>query len=1160
MTRILVVEGSAHRPGLIAERLRHAGFEVVCSASAQDALRFAAVEPFQLVITDWSLSDGTGLDLCRALSSPSNGDTHPLPVLLNATLNNATEVLDGLAAGAAGYIADDLPTEALVSRIQNVLESGFVHNGVRTSGTDSGHDLSVKVHDRDFQLKATREQLLSVLVSTLDDLARANQRHAKELERTREVELKWRDSEAMYESLVDTLPMNLYRKDRAGRVTFSNRRYCESRAANSGELLGKTDYDLFPKELADKYTADDRQVMETGEIFEATESHVSPSGEKRYAHVLKARVVDAAGRVIGTQGIFWDVTEHQRAEEALNRERLLLRALMDNLPDNIFFKDRDGRYLRVNRAMAERLGLKDPSDAVGRRGEDFFPPDYAARIRAADEHVVRTGLSVIAQEELVTWSDGTQRWVLITRMPWFDENGEITGCFGVSHNITDQKRAQQAMQEARDAAQAASAAKSNFLANMSHEIRTPMNAIIGMTELVLDTSLNAQQRDYLTMVQESSEALLAVINDILDFSKIEAGKMELDCRPFQLREVLGDTLKALSVRANRDLLELTHHVSPNVPEFLVGDAGRLRQIIVNLVGNAIKFTERGEILLDVSLDEDDVVTESDDDSTVDAEASATVTVALKFLVRDTGIGIPRDKLTKIFDAFEQADNSMARRFEGTGLGLAITSRLVEMMQGHIWVESEIGSGSTFYFSADFQLCDIMHAGPQINTTSLAGRRVLIVDDNATNRRILDEILRNWMMEPKLADGAVTAIRELEAATTQQRPFDLILTDANMPDVDGFTLVEQLRQRPELAGQVIMMLTSGGRPEDLARCTALSIASYLLKPLKQSELFDAIVEVLGVSDVEDESSVSPDRMSQHHCALQILLAEDSKVNQKLALALLQKWGHHITVANNGLEAVKAAEQGGIDVILMDVQMPECDGHQATQMIRQSEATRGGHVPIIAMTAHALKGDEERCLAAGMDSYLTKPIRAPLLFAKLSDICERVSQDPRRKPASPDSNSSHQGNDSDQAAAATSTVKDSARALEPIVAESLRDSALSCGATRLQESHYINWREALDVMGGDRDLLQEIAGTILVECPEQFAALHRALEVRDRATARRAAHTILGNMRAICANAVMQQASVVEQLSKSGDFEGLVAPLQELETMAAAVYAEIKAELE
>lgn len=1124
MTRILVVEGSQHRPGMIAERLRQAGFDVVCSASALDARRLADVETFGLVITDWHLPDGSGLELCRRLTETDR--VVPLPVLLNASLNDATEVLDGLAAGAAGYIADDLPVDALVTRVQNVIESGFVHNGLMTTGTgEAGHDISMNVQGRDFQMKATREQLLSVLVSTLDDLARANRRHARELERRRDAEQKLRDSEAMYESLVDTLPMNLYRKDRAGRVTFTNRRYCELRGVTPAEMIGKTDYDMFPPELADKYTADDREVMETGEVFEDTESHVTPNGEKRYAHVLKTRVVDASGRVLGTQGIFWDVTARHRAEEALNRERLLLRALMDNLPDNIFFKDREGRYLRVNRAMAERLGLKDPSEVVGRCGEEFFPPDYAARIRASDDFVLRTGQSVIGQEELVKWSDGSERWVLITRMPWFDENGEITGCFGVSHNITDQKRAQQAMQEARDAAQAASAAKSNFLANMSHEIRTPMNAIIGMTELVLDTPLTPTQRDYLSMVQESGEALLGVINDILDFSKIEAGKMELDLRPFQLREVVGDTLKALGFRANRDQLELTHHLDVDVPEFLIGDALRLRQIVVNLVGNAIKFTERGEIVLDVSLAKSDDILRLPEDS-----PTAKAHVCLHFSVRDTGIGIPRDKLTKIFDAFEQADNSMARRFEGTGLGLAITSRLVEMMQGQIWVESEIGIGSIFHFTAVFAVSDLAHVGPQTNTTSLAGRRVLVVDDNSTNRRILDEILRNWLIEPTLAEGAVAAIRELEQAAAGGRPFDLILTDANMPEVDGFMLVEELRKRPHLSRNVIMMLTSGGHAQDLTRCTTLNIASYLLKPVKQSELFDAIVEVLGVSEVEDDKSDHSDRFAKHARELHVLLAEDSKVNQKLALALLQKWGHRVTVANNGLEAVQAAERGGFDVILMDVQMPECDGLQATQLIRQHERQAGTHVPIIAMTAHALKGDEERCLASGMDAYLTKPIRAPLLFAKLEEICLRGT-------------SEHRVTSVDQTPQTT-------------VAPSTPSPAVAASTDKVT---LVDWQSALEVMANDRDLLREIASAVLVECPQLFAQLGKAIETHDVGTARRAAHTILGNMRALNVKRVMEQASIVEACAKTGDFAAIIAPLAELRRLADQVYAEINAML-
>ncbi len=1141
MARILVVEGSQPPHGSMPDCLRAAGFEVVVAASASEALRLAA--SVDLVISDWDLTDTSGLELCGQLSSSE--PQRPVPVMLSAALTSVTDVMAGLVAGAAGYVNYDLPPEVLVERVRQVLFTGTVHQGGAASSIDGKDAVALRVENIGFALRASREQLLSVLVSTLDDLARANRQHEAELQLRRETEEKLRDSEALYESLVETLPMNLFRKDRNGGVTFANRRYCQLLATDIDSLLGKTDYDLFPRELADKYVADDRRVMQSGEVFECTESHVTPDDDKRYAHVLKTAVSDANGNVIGTQGIFWDVTARRRAEEAFEREQFLLTTLMDTVPDNIFFKDLEGRYLRVNRAMAERLGVKDPSEVTGKTGEDFFTPEYAQRIRVRDEHVVQTGEAIFGEEEFVRWSDGTDRWVLITRMPLYDINGQISGSFGLSHNITDQKKAQQAMQAARDEAESASNAKSNFLANMSHEIRTPMNAIIGMTELVLDTPLNQSQRDYLTLVQESGEALLGVINDILDFSKIEAGKLELDPRPFQLRENLGDTLKSLSVRSNRGTIELACHIGVDVPEFLVGDAGRVRQIVVNLVGNSIKFTEAGEIVLDVSLWDDDSsrplngtpITHSPD-ADVPRTEPADQSVYLHFTVRDTGIGIPTDQLTKIFEAFEQVDTSLTRPFEGTGLGLAITSRLVELMHGQIWVESQLGSGSTFHFTVRLELGALLNELPQTNTTSLTDRRVLVVDDNATNRRILDEILRNWLVIPTLVESSAAGLLALEEAQAANRPFDLILTDANMPDEDGFTFVQKLRRRPELVGQVIMMLTSGGRIGDLARCNQLGIAQYLLKPIKQSELFDAIVEVLGVRDVEDDQSSHGDFLVPHSRSLRVLLAEDSKVNQKLAIAILEKWGHRITVAQNGQEAVQMWEHGDFDVVLMDVQMPLCNGFDATRQIRQREAGSKRHIPIVAMTAHALKGDEERCLASGMDAYITKPIRAPLLFAQLSQICD--SEDcmaPLRSTTSPPSSNG---------------VADRS-AISPAHRERINGD--TSGEPRL-----IDWGVALHIVGGDQQLLREIVSAVLIECPDQFRQFDAAIEVADAKTARRAVHTILGNMRAIGSERPMQLASQLEEIAKTARVSEIAEPLNDLRQLVGRVYAEINEFLE
>jgi signal transduction histidine kinase/CheY-like chemotaxis protein len=523
-----------------------------------------------------------------------------------------------------------------------------------------------------------------------------------------------------------------------------------------------------------------------------------------------------------------------------------------------------------------------------------------------------------------------------------------------------------AAESARQTAEMASRAKSTFLANMSHEIRTPLNAVIGMTELVLKGQISVQQREFLQTVKDSGEALLAVINDILDFSKIEAGKLTLDSTAFDLRESLGDTMKSFALRAHQQGLELACFIHPDVPRLVVGDYSRLRQIVVNLVGNAVKFTESGEVSLEVL-----------------RELHSDTDVTLHFVVADTGIGIPPEKQSAIFEMFEQADASTTRRHGGTGLGLAIASRLVGMMGGRIWVESEVGCGSRFHFVICTRLCEGEPAEPPPpEPASLHGLRVLVVDDNATNRRILDEVLRSWQMRPSTARSASEAVQLLIEARHQGEPFGLVLTDAHMPGVDGFMLTEQIKRDPEMASTVVMMLTSGDRPEDMQRCTDLGIATYLLKPIKQSELLETIQQALRItlSPPKASPAAEPPKPLKN---LSLLLAEDSLVNQRLAVALLEEQGHKVKVAGNGRDAVAALETEKFDLVLMDVQMPEMDGFEATAAIRARERQTGAHLPIIAMTAHALKGDRERCLAAGMDGYISKPIHVAELFRAIDE---------------------------------------------------------------------------------------------------------------------------------------------------------------------------------
>ena len=786
-------------------------------------------------------------------------------------------------------------------------------------------------------------------------------------------------------------------------------------------------------------------------------------------HVLQ--MMEGIGSQIGR------FMEQKNAEDALRASEKRFRDLFEDAPVAYHETDTDGIVRRVNRAECVLLG-REPSQIIGKHAWELLAPEEQERSRDAMRGKLSREMKVEVVERDYVAADGSRHTMEIHASLIEDHNGHVVGLRSAKLDVTARKRAETELKKAKEAAEAASRAKGEFLANMSHEIRTPMNAVIGMTELALNTQLTAEQREFLGIVHDSADSLLGLLNDILDFSKIEAGRFELESIGFSLRESLGQTLDTLALRAEEKGLELACHILTAVPDALVGDPARLRQIVVNLVGNAIKFTERGEVVVAVETEQ-----QSDD------------LVRLHFTVSDTGIGIPADKRQVIFEAFSQADTSTTRRYGGTGLGLAISSQLVAMMDGRIWVESEGGAGSAFHFTAQFGRASEPVGAPRSKEfIHLENLPVLVVDDNATNRRILEEMLTSWRMRPTMVASGAEALRELEHARHSGAPYPLVILDAMMPEMDGFALAEKIRNRPDLTSPTLVMLSSAAHADHAERSRKCGVACYATKPVKQSDLLDVIMTALGEQAVTSRRSIghAAEVSSASSCPLRILLAEDNEVNQKLAVRWLRKWGHSVVVAGNGREALARLEKDAFDLILMDVQMPEMGGLETTAAIRAKEQGGAGHVPILAMTAHALKGDRERCLAAGMDGYISKPIRPQEMFRAI---------------------------------------------------ENLSPPAETSGAR--PDDDILDRQEVLYRFDDDMELLREAVQDFLEECPKRLAGLRDALACGDSDAVARLAHALKGSVGNFAARHAVDAAQKLETIGREGEVARGVEAYRELD---------------
>ncbi|MEM7782235.1 MAG: response regulator [Planctomycetota bacterium] len=761
---------------------------------------------------------------------------------------------------------------------------------------------------------------------------------AKDVTKRVRIERELEKSEAIYHSLVESLPINVFRKDREGKIVFINNNYRESLGKTDDEIIGKTDFDLFDRELAEKYSRDDEWLLRTGLPFHDIETH--PKGDQIiHVEVLKAPVIDKEDRRIGIQGMFWDVSDRRRAEEALRN--------------------------------------------------------------------------------------------------------------------------------AKELAESTSRAKSEFLANVSHEIRTPMNGIIGLTQLLKGSVQQKENREYVELIQTSAESLLGLINNILDFSKIEAGKIQLENQKFDLRETLGDTLKSLAVRAHAKQLELIANYDPAIPEQVIGDLTRIRQVLVNLVGNAIKFTELGFVRFDVNL-----VNRTDDQ------------LKIRFSVTDSGIGIPEDKQEKVFAEFEQADSSTTRKYGGTGLGLAIASRIVALMGGKLEVTSSVGNGSRFFFDVD--LLTDSNAGPVEYSSELMGRVALVVANHPEMAKSLQNSLKQWKVFALMATTAEAAIHKLREQRLQHMPIDIVIMDLDLPDRDGVKFARAIREDSQISNTSILFVAATNRDAGPAR-RKLGVSDQLIKPVKESDLFQAVNLSLGLIQSATTTEDYSGKMSsaEKQKPLSILLAEDNLVNQKLAVALLTKAGHDVVIASNGRQAVQLFQQQPFDLILMDVQMPEVDGFQATAEIRKFEESTGKKIPIIALTAHASPSDRTKCLAAGMDEYLAKPIRPDELYK----LVHRQ----------------------------TGTVV----------------SEVTTSSSHKKQERKVDWESAFETVGGDQALLAELIKVFLRDQNNMLMNIEFALNAKDANELRVSAHAIKGALTHLGCRHSARYAAELEEAAGHGN---------------------------
>jgi PAS domain S-box-containing protein len=973
-------------------------------------------------------------------------------------------------------------------------DAGPVRSGVWCEAYASGKQYNLEAS----ALRIGEHRLLIIerLRSAYGDIqALAQKARDKNLDydRLRRIEEALRKSEERYRDLFENASDLIQSSGPDGKLIYANRAWCEALGYTEDEVPSLSIFDIIHPTSRQHCQEMFSRVMAGEKVDHLEAKFVTKGGNTiRVEGSSSCRFKD--GKPYATRSIFRDITKRYRAEQALRKSEQQLQAILDNSTTVIYLKDYWGRYILVNNRF-ENLFHVSKDLVVGKSDFDLFPKEIAEQFRTNDMKVLEAGTAIEWEEEALH-DDGPHTYLSI-KFPLRDSAGAAYAVCGISTDITERKRMEAEVEQARDEALESARLKAEFLANMSHEIRTPMNAIIGMSGLLLDTELSGEQREFAETVRSSAEALLTLMNDILDFSKIEAGKLTFETMDFDLRNAVEGAVDLLAEPAQAKGVELFSMLHSDVPTQLRGDPGRLRQVLINLLSNAVKFTEHGEVIVRVTK----------------AEEKAGEGALLRFEVSDSGIGIPEDAQRRIFEVFSQADGSTTRKYGGTGLGLAISKQLVEMLGGQIGVESAPGKGSTFWFTARFETQPAEAVRRDEPGLQLEGLRVLIIDDNATNRKLVHHQITSWGMRNGSVESGAEALTVLRREAAAGDPYRIAILDMQMPEMDGLTLARSIKADPAISGTRLLMMTSLGRRDDAAIREA-GVELCLSKPVKQSQLFDCLATLAAGHLVEDSpqplrpakpANQRISRKGTHH--LRILVAEDNIANQKVALRMLERLGYAAEAVANGTEVIDALERVPYDLVLMDCQMPEMDGYEATKEIRKREG-ESRYTTIIAMTANALGGDRERCIEAGMDDYISKPVKKETLRAAI----ERWTVD-------------HGARESD----GEHGPGDSAEVIDLRVIAELR-----------------GLRSATDP-----EFFNHLIDLFIEETPRRLAAIGTAIEGSDAATLAQQAHALKGSCAQLGARRMAGLCGILEEQGRAGSVSGAQALFSGLEDEFASV---------